>query len=206
MWLSKLVLDARSKAARRDLGNPYEMHRTLCRAVARGMAEGRERLLWRAEPVRSYERPVVLVQTWTEPDWSVLEPGYAEVFPAKRFEPVLHFGDRFQFRLRANPVKRSRETRKRVALKTREEKLTWLARQLAEGGFALPQRDGRYMAEIWQDSYLEITRGGTTVQLQAVLFEGLVEVVEPERAVRTLASGIGSGKAFGLGLLSLKRA
>jgi hypothetical protein len=81
MWVSKLVLNPASKAARRDLANPYEMHRTLSKAVSEALKEGRERLLWRLEPTRGLEPPVVLVQTLTEPDWSVLEEGYAEVLP-----------------------------------------------------------------------------------------------------------------------------
>lgn len=54
MWISKLVLDLRSRSARRDLANPYEMHRTLSRAVSRALEEGKERLLWRVEPTRTH--------------------------------------------------------------------------------------------------------------------------------------------------------
>jgi CRISPR system Cascade subunit CasE len=199
MWLSKLVLDPRSKAARRDLLKPYELHRTLSRAVSPGIKEGRERLLWRLEPVRAHERPVVLVQTLTRPDWDVLEEGYADVFPPKQFQPQLRPGDVFRFRVRANPVKRARDTGKRVALKTREEKFMWLARRLDFGGFHLVG------ADIWQDSYLQARKEDLAIQLQAVLFEGLLRVKDPDRALETLARGIGPGKALGLGLLSIKR-
>ena len=40
----------------------------------------------------------------------------------------------------------------------------------------------------------------------SVLFEGILEVAEPSRLQETLAEGIGSGKGFGFGLLSLARA
>lgn len=63
MWISKLKLDLRSKAVRRDLASPYEMHRTLSRAVSQALKEGKERLLWRLEPTRG-----------TEPRWSWSRP------------------------------------------------------------------------------------------------------------------------------------
>ncbi|GGN01968.1 CRISPR-associated endoribonuclease Cse3 [Thermus composti] len=199
MWVSKLVLDPRSRAARRDLANPYEMHRTLSRAVSEALKEGRERLLWRLEPTRAHERPVVLVQTLTEPDWGVLEPGYAEVWPPKAFAPALQAGQFLRFRLQANPAKRARDTGKRVALKTREEKLAWLKRRLEEGGFGL------LGAEILQDTFFEVPKAGQRIQVQAVLFEGLLRVEDPEKALKTLRTGLGPGKALGLGLLSLGR-
>ncbi|MGC8876998.1 type I-E CRISPR-associated protein Cas6/Cse3/CasE [Thermus sp.] len=218
MWVSKLVLNPASRAARRDLANPYEMHRTLSKAVSEALGEGRERLLWRLEPARGLEPPVVLVQTLTEPDWGVLEEGYAEVFPPKPFEPALRPGQRLRFRLRANPAKRLAATGKRVALKTPLEKIAWLERRLMEGGFRLLEGEEGPLVRILQDTFLEVRRRKGVaspsgehreegerrlVQVQAVLFEGRLEVVDPKKARATLERGIGPGKALGLGLLSL---
>ncbi len=209
MWVSKLVLNPASRAARRDLANPYEMHRTLCKAVSEALKEGRERLLWRLEPARGLEPPVVLVQTLTEPDWSVLEEGYAQVFPPKPFDPALKPGQRLRFRLRANPAKRLAATGKRVALKTPLEKIGWLERRLLEGGFRLLEGEEGPLVRILQDAFLEVRRRkgeegeGRLVQVQAVLFEGRLEVGDAKRARATLERGVGPGKALGLGLLSV---
>jgi len=126
VWLTKLVLNPASKAARRDLANPNEMHRTLSKAVSRALEEGRERLLWRLEPTRGLEPPVVLVRTLTEPDWSVLDEGYAQVFPPKPFHPALRGGQRLRFRPRANPAERRAAKGQRVAPKTPTERVGWL--------------------------------------------------------------------------------
>lgn len=203
MWITKLELNLHSRAARRDLANPYEMHRTLCRSVSHALKDGTERLLWRLEPVHRHERPVVLVQSLSTPDWSVLEEGYGEVSPPKEFRPALREGQVLRFRLRANPSRRLKETGKRVALKTRNEKLDWLARRLNEGGFRLRTENDRVLASILDDTYLEVSTGTHSIQVQAVLFEGVLEVRDRERAVRTIERGIGPGKALGLGLLSL---
>ncbi|AEB11725.1 type I-E CRISPR-associated protein Cas6/Cse3/CasE [Marinithermus hydrothermalis] len=204
MWISKLVLNPRSKAVRRDLANPYEMHRTLSRAVAEALGTQKERLLWRLEPTRATEPPVVLVQTLTEPNWGALETDYyAEVFPPKPFNPHLRPGQTLRFRLRANPAKRVARTGKRIALKNPEEKLAWLARRLEEGGFRLLGGENGYRARILQDVFLEARKKEALLQVQAVLFEGILEVLDPEKARATLERGVGPGKALGLGLLSL---
>jgi len=63
--------------------------------------------------------------------------------------------------------------------------------------------------QILQDTFLEVRRkkdgeeAGKLLQVQAVLFEGRLEVVDPERALATLRRGVGPGKALGLGLLSV---
>ena len=48
MYLSRLMLNPRSRDARRDAGDPYEMHSTLMRVFAHA-TEGAERMLFRVE-------------------------------------------------------------------------------------------------------------------------------------------------------------
>jgi CRISPR system Cascade subunit CasE len=155
---------------------------------------------------------VILVQTLTEPDWQALEPGYAEAFPPRLFEPALRAGQVLTFRLRANPSKRLRATKKRVALRTRSEKVDWLSRRLKSGGFLLLETKEGPLVDIVQDTLLKAYRKkqeesgpqeGHQVRIQAVLFQGHLEVVNPALARTTLERGIGPGKALGLGLLSL---
>ena len=44
------------------------------------------------------------------------------------------------------------------------------------------------------------------LELFSVQFDGVLQVVEPALFVHAIAAGIGSGKAFGFGLLSVARA
>ena len=44
-----------------------------------------------------------------------------------------------------------------------------------------------------------------TLKLAAVQFDGLLEVAEPDRLRAAVRQGIGSGKGFGFGLLSLAK-
>ena len=201
MYLSKLTLNPRSRQVRRDLGNPYEMHRTLSWAVSEALAEGKERLLWRLEPGRP-ETPILLVQTWTFPRWDLLldrHPGYADVDPEspKPYEPTLEPNQVFRFRIRANAsVKR---LGKRHALRTVDEKLAWLEQRFDASGLGLDA------ADVVAEERLRARKPGCLITVDATLFEGRLHVANPESARAALVNGIGHAKGLGLGLLSIAR-
>lgn len=208
MWLSKLTLNPRVKEVRRDLSNPYEMHRTLSWAVSAGIAEGKERLLWRVEPYRSPDYPVVLVQTLTRPDWEVVlekHPGYAHLDPTspKSFEPLFSTGQLLRFRLKANPsVKR---LGKRHALTKYEDKLEWLERKVMAGGYEVVK------AAVVSEEKIRARKKDpaepndltSLITVRAVLFEGVLRVVDTYLAKETIVHGIGPAKSLGMGLLSV---
>ena len=191
MFLSKLQPNLRNNGARRDLANPYEMHRTLARAVQ----TEEDRLLWRVEEA---ERPTLLVQTLSEPDWTFLESSYLRCPPnTKPVHLTFSEGQTLRFRLRANPTLRRAGTGKRQALYDIGEQHGWLKRKGEASGFhvlgAMAHRQERLQAK----------RQDKTVTLFAVTFDGDLQVVNPERFRAALGTGIGSAKGFGMGLLSL---
>src|SRR6059058_1128820 len=84
MYLSGLVLDARSREARRDLADCHELHRTILRGFpdlpadrsAAGDARARLGVLFRVESHLHTGVASVVVQSVAEPDWSRLPDGY----------------------------------------------------------------------------------------------------------------------------------
>ena len=54
-------------------------------------------------------------------------------------------------------------------------------------------------------STAEFRRGGERVTLALATFQGVLEVTEPEALRRHLVHGIGRGKAYGCGLMTLAR-
>ena len=48
-----------------------------------------------------------------------------------------------------------------------------------------------------------MNKNGKGQRLRSVLFEGLLQVTDPDAFRQTLIRGIGSGKSFGFGLLSI---
>lgn len=204
MQLTQLRLDARNAQARRDLADPYDMHRTLVRAFVRDERERPPRFLWRLEPGQDWSRPTVLVQSDQPGDWTFLSDvqGYlagSELPAAKAFEPgsLVDASARLRFRLAANPTV-TRQS-KRLGLIGEEAQLAWLERQGARHGFDV------VAALVTGSDMLHGHRSGSRVSLRRVLFEGVLQVRDAKALRHALATGIGPGKAFGCGLLSLAR-
>jgi CRISPR system Cascade subunit CasE len=205
MYLSKLTLDPRHPKARRDLADPYEMHRTLARAYAPEAETPPQHFLWRLERRADYgPSSVVLVQSAQPANWSVVEglPGYvAEIHRDKPvdLEKLIRPSGRYRFRLLANPTV-TREG-KRWGLIHEEEQLAWLARQGERGGFNVL---GCVRAA---EERLQVRQGktGNRITVHTALFEGMLEAVNDQGLRASLLNGLGHAKALGLGLLSLAK-
>ncbi len=204
MYLTRLWLDPRSAQARRDLADPYDMHRTLVRAFVRSDNDKPPRFLWRIEPEGAWQAPQVLVQSAAAADWRVLEdlPGYLSrnkdvETKALETDRLLQGEARYRFRLFANPTV-TRDGR-RKGLVGEEGQLAWLARQGERFGFQVE-------TALVTGSDLLRSHGGThAISLLRACFEGTLRALEVEALAGALRGGIGPGKAFGCGLLSLAR-
>lgn len=195
MYLTRLVLNTRSKPVRRDLANPYDMHRTLTAAVAKHLSD--ERLLWRVDERRG-ALPVVLVQTWNAPDWEHLDSGYCDEQPSVKwfeFQPLS--GTVCRFRLRANPCTCTEG--RRHGITAPDLQLAWLARQGSRHGFEV------ISAIVMRQQPVKAHKDGKILTLCSALFDGALEVTAEEAFGRCVRNGIGHGKGLGLGLLSLAR-
>jgi CRISPR system Cascade subunit CasE len=213
MYLSRLILNPRSRRVQRDTADPYQMHRRIMKAFPPELRPGDERVLFRLEPDARDGRLLLLVQSLTLPDWSCLRepgaPGYllpvSEPNPAvKSFALELAAGQILAFRLYANPTVKRRfpsGDHKRVALFREEEQIAWLERKGAQGGFrpVTVRTSRRDMLTGRMRRNGELHKLG----LLAVQFDGLLQVSDPDRLRQAVRSGVGSGKGFGCGLLSL---
>ncbi len=246
LYLSRLILNPRSRQVWSELAHPYEMHRTLMRAFpqlpAEDSANARERcgVLFRAEEDESQHRVIVYVQSRVEPDWTFLQniDGYLlagspvpslsckDIMPAYQ---KLSRGQVLTFRLRANPTKRVARDGdpmkgKRVELQREEEQIAWLMQKGAgrggmAGGFELATKriqsdEGGVVSVPCVDVCRigkQTSRRKTGASLHqmthlAVVFEGQLRVTDATVFRESLIRGMGSGKAFGFGLLSVARA
>jgi CRISPR system Cascade subunit CasE len=192
-------------------------------------------VLYRVEPFeRDPWLMRLLVQSAAQPDWSRLPDSYLADAPDARGNPAvrsvdgeydqIRAGMSLVFRLRANPTRRISKHNttqdeqwrgKRVELRREEDQLAWLARKGEQGGFRLTGVDVRPELPDTRVTNQEKARGRRPAQdaveamplrFGAVLFEGRLEVTDRAAFLATLRAGIGSGKAFGFGLLSVASA
>ena len=205
MYLSKIILDPRHPQARRDLADPYEMHRTLARVYAPDADTPPHRFLWRLER-RTDDRPssIVLVQSEQSANWSILKalPDYLEaIHPDKQvdLEHLICPTARYRFRLLANPTV-TREG-KRYGLTREEDQIAWLARQGERGGFTVL---GCIRAAT-EKLHVRQGKTGHRITVQTALFEGVLESMDELALRSSLLNGLGHAKSLGLGLLSLAK-
>jgi CRISPR system Cascade subunit CasE len=238
MYLSRLILNPRSRQVQRDLADPYELHRTLLRGFAQGKVdtprhdEGAAGVLFRLDAHPQSGLPILLVQSQLQPDWSFLqaESMGAYLLPPDPWHdddnlavkaPRLEFlsGQTLAFRLRANPTKRLNAGKghkgKRIGLYEVDQQLDWLKRKADQSGFRLLTAQTSRDEKIKLDDAIpaklkpgdsikeEPPRQMHKLEMFSVQFDGILQVTDPDRFLATIQSGIGSGKAFGFGLLSV---
>lgn len=223
MFLSRIHLDPRCREARRDLANPYELHSTLCRAFSesdRKCPEGE--FLWRIEPetdLRQCPRPRILVQSRSLPVWlSIGVKGWLAEAPDPAIDlksrlklDALKVGQRFRFRLRANPC--VTRNGKRLGLFQSADQEAWFARKGQQYGFSLPKFASFDLSDSSQKrldvgiSQEQMLRGkrhdGVEIHVFSVLYDGILTVSDPDKFRQALQTGVGHGKTMGLGLLSV---
>ena len=213
MQLSRLILDPRNRQVQSDLCNPYDLHRTLMFGWAdegQDLPNG-ERVLWRLD---AEQPPTLLVQSVTAPDWGrlmVRHPGYLDTFKVTPLDParldaLTRPEGRYRFRLRANPTVTKREDEagearaqkpKRYGLYSADAQAQWLVSVAARSGFVAER------FEIIHSERFRARKGGAQVTLASATFEGELRVTDAGQVRTVLQHGVGHGRAFGMGLLSL---
>ncbi|MEZ4714428.1 MAG: type I-E CRISPR-associated protein Cas6/Cse3/CasE [Caldilineaceae bacterium] len=201
MYLSQLILNPRNRAVQRDLARPHDLHKTIMAAFPDNLDKAQERVLYRLDQHAQTQQVALLVQSQEQPDWSTLPASYLLDNPGtKAFNLQLQPGQRLAFRLRANPTKKIKDERnpkngKRIGLYKMEEQINWLQRKAAAHGFAIhtamPTQQQR-VADRRED-----------LKFFSVQFDGTLRVTDADKLLTAIQAGIGSGKAFGFGLLSL---
>lgn len=220
MFLTKLELNPRSREARRDLAQPYELHRTLAHAFSTPVGNdyrAAHGVLFRVEPASNYSAlPTVLVQSANAPNWEGLPINYLrQPAQCKPIALILNQGQVLGFRLMANPTKKvAREGQrqgKRVPLLNMggsDEELPpaqqWLRRKAELSGFEVLHVISEAFT-LHSESSVAASRSLAKqhLPLYGVRFDGLLRVQDPQRLIEVLAQGLGPAKSFGFGLLSL---
>lgn len=150
----------------------------------------------------------------------------------KPYEPLLDLvvrGREFAFRVKANPTSSTknpinptpaqrdqlaaspRSRGVRVAHRPVRYQLDWLLNRVNRWGFQLvSHEDHEPSVQVVERGRLDFTKpadngngSGRRVVLQTATFEGLLRVDDAETARASLLNGVGPGKAYGLGLITL---
>ncbi|MDR4534009.1 type I-E CRISPR-associated protein Cas6/Cse3/CasE [Glutamicibacter sp. PS] len=219
-WFSTIDLNPQRRQARRMLSSGQVMHASVLNAFAPGTElEGPNgRVLWRLD-ADSVERRLYIVSP-ERPDLSALaEQAGWETSPGRSADygallDTLKIGQQWNFRFRGNPVKSIRQEGrgKVVPHVTPSQQLNWLNSRGADNGFRVPQtEDDDWLATVTSRQDAAFQRADPNagrpgrVTLRQAQFDGVLEVTDVARLRKALTHGIGRGKAYGCGLMTLRR-
>lgn len=229
LYLSRLLLNPRSRQVQSELAHPYQMHRTISRAFStvKFTENQPSGVLFRLDREPRSGLLTLLVQSQQPPDWTYLLQGRDYLLPEDLLPPhisanpavkavnlSLRAGQVLFFRLRANPtikkVRRNadgsrRKNSNRVPLVREEKQIEWLKRKGEQHGFRLRQVmvSDPQKHLLWKHKPSPRTGNVPPITLFTVRFDGVLQITDPEAFAQALRQGIGPAKAFGCGLLSL---
>ncbi len=203
MYLSRIAIDIKNQTTLRALENPEILH---------GMVEAcfsgpKERTLWRLDELNG--KTYLLLLSPEKPVFTPLaeqigipgENGDTRDYTAL-LERILP-GTVWRFRLTANPVvsvpKPGQKRGKIKAITIAAHQREWLVRQGKRHGFSLSPH--RY--DVVHSEWHIFRNKGRTVSILSAAFEGVLTVTDADSFRAALTEGIGRGKPYGLGLLTV---
>jgi CRISPR system Cascade subunit CasE len=220
--LTRIRLNLHSPDVRRDLAHTDSLHKTVMLLAPDHLGDNLRQqtgLLFRLERDTHPMPPTLLVQSHQPPDLTRLPDSYGTV-QNRDLTPTLRAltpGRHVRYRITANasavrrvlddhqPVDK-KHGRKVVALYG-DDALAWWQRRAAAAGLALTTTDTTPVpfARRRKNNHTKGTRNKKTTGPWHVLtrFDGLATITDPDLLRHALLTGIGRGKPYGAGLLSL---
>ncbi|MGW2886430.1 type I-E CRISPR-associated protein Cas6/Cse3/CasE [Streptomyces griseoruber] len=215
LWLTRIIPDPRSSAARRDLaGNNSAMnlHRRLMSLYPSDTGpdpRARFGVLFRTEDTPT--GPHILLQSTHEPDFTRLPDRYGTTH-CRPLDPLLDAlkpGLTIRFRCAASPVRKPGATTRALYNLPAAVPLTgahadeWWTRQAQSAGLQ-PLTLHSHPLDTAQATRQSTQRGDSQrIRHHRVRFDGSAAITNPDLLRQKITEGIGRGKAFGCGLLSI---
>lgn len=221
---SRVLVNPRSRGGRRLLTDPQALHAAVRACFPPDIDESAARVLWRLDH-DGYEHTLYVVGP-EEPDLRVIvdQAGWStRPGESADYEPLLDSlvsGQERRFRLVANPVRSlapapGARRGKVVPHVTPAQQSAWLVDRAPRHGFEIRSAGGAdgQSPDVVVDRRADLRFGRRDasqnergrVTLRTARFEGTLRVTDPGALRAALTHGIGRGRAYGCGLLTLAR-
>ncbi|MFF0742146.1 type I-E CRISPR-associated protein Cas6/Cse3/CasE [Streptomyces sp. NPDC004111] len=207
--LARIQLNPHSRDVQRDLRDAAQMHKTLMRMLPDNLGPTPRHdtgLLYRLDETE--QTSTLLVQAAVPLNTQHLPDNYGHS-DHKSLAPLfraLRPGRTVRYRITLNPAKRERlphdqKTKNgRIVPLTGPEADQWWTRRAAQAGLTLhtllptPQRPAQRTPTV---------KGAPTMRHHLMRYDGTATITDPTALTTALLTGIGRGKSYGAGLLSL---
>ena len=197
-YLSRIRLDPFKREVRRAIASVEAMHKITCHLV--GSNRQADNLLWRWEPD---PQPTALLQSSTTPDRGKLPLGFSMPDPTHDMKTHIESfqdGQPIRYRIVISPTKdiriNGRNHKRRISI-PRAEIPEWWGHKAEAAGLRL--------TDLGEPA---IAMGSATLKrgkIPVVRIDGQAQIENPDRLRESILTGIGRGKAYGCGLLTVQR-
>lgn len=211
MYLTRLELDTRKRNTMKALVSPNMLHG----AIEAAFPGERTRKLWRIDKVGQHCYLLLLSDKEPMLKHAVEQFGFPSKerqWETKDYQTLLERIENdtvWRFRLVANPTKSSSNGRdKRGSIHAHNTPFyqkKWLLERCEKNGFLVKEDQINVIESKWQRFYKGMERR-KPVTLLSVTYEGILRVTDAENFQKVLLEGMGRGKAFGMGMLTIAKA
>lgn len=216
MYLTRFAINPARRGGRNLLGSPQAMHAAVLAGFPPGIDTSTPdggRVLWRVDHGENQAVHLFVVSP-CEPDLTHLveQAGWptTSAWQTRDYSPLLQrlqAGQRWAFRLTANPVRSGRvagkEDTQPLAHVTADQQRGWLLERASRLGFACESPSGEPTVVVNGRRTVRFARQGAQVTIAQATFDGQLEVREPDVLRHALVAGIGRAKGYGCGLMTL---
>lgn len=220
---SRILLNPQKRGGRTLLTNPQAMHAAVRACFPPDLDQTKARVLWRVD--RREHEHVLYVVGPEDPDRAIIvdqagwpsRPG--ETADYRPLLDGLHVGHERAFRLTANPVKSlpadGAKRGKVVPHVTAAQQQAWLIEKAPFWGFEIRtvESEAGDQPDVLVDHRQDLSferkgpegSGRGRVTLRVASFAGSLRVTDLDLFRQSLTQGVGRGRAYGCGLLTLAR-
>lgn len=204
MYLIRIHLNPLRRDTVRAFSNPNLIHGAICQT----QVDRTERVLWRIDTLGQQTYLMILSPTLLETKEIINQFGYPqEVAQVKDYNLLLdriHDGSRWAFRLCANSTVSGPacdgQRGKIHAHVSSKWQMEWLKNKSVKNGFSIDLNQTKVVYSKWIQ-FRKHSPG--MVSIKEVIFEGVLTVDNSELFKKALVHGIGKGKAYGMGMLTV---
>lgn len=201
MFLSQVEINPRRRKGREFISNPEKLHAAV-ESTCRLSGED-QRLLWRLDPGKHASK--LLIVSPVKPSLDVIreqagwesQPDTAKTVSYDGFLDSIQAGQRFKFRLTANPAyKRNGKLKAHIGP---VNQMKWLSQRSENMGVSFDE----FATGVASSNTHVFRNKGNKVILPHATYEGVLSVQNADKVRNVLINGIGRGKAYGMGLVTL---
>ncbi|NCD09193.1 MAG: type I-E CRISPR-associated protein Cas6/Cse3/CasE [Negativicutes bacterium] len=210
MYLSRIALEVERRETKKALIYPSLLHG----AIEQSFEGERQRRLWRIDTLK--DNVYLLLLSADKPDFTNLNAQFGFKDNLTKGESrdygdlitKLHVGQRWHFRLKANPTKSASSVQNKcargkvIAHVSAERQKEWLLNRSSKNGFCLNEEDFTVVNTHWYKFKKQKNINGEVI-FRTATFEGVLTIVDVDMFKDALVQGIGRAKAYGCGLLTI---